>query len=85
MKSIKSREIFSSFYPAFSSPPFRWLLSQNENRTPHHLSTAEWGSLPADVGHSKGLGEIAQKALGLCQRVHHSFLLATRAADCSGF
>lgn len=83
MKPIKSRENFSSFYPAFLSPLFRRLLLQNENRALHRLSRAERGSLPAGGGQSKGLEEIAQKLLGLCQGIHRCCLLAARTADCS--
>lgn len=50
MKPIKSRAVLSSFDPSFSSPLFRWLLLKSKDRTPHHLSTAEWGSLPEQRG-----------------------------------
>lgn len=80
MKPIKSRENFSSFYPAFPSPLFRRLLLQNANRTSHRLSRAEWCSLPAGGGQSKGLEEIAQKLLGLCQGIHRCCLLACKGS-----
>lgn len=61
-----------NFFPVFIQPspfpPFRWLLSQNGNRTPHHLPAAERGSLPAAAGWSKGLGGEPRKCWA-CARV----------------
>lgn len=78
---LNHEKFFPVFSLVFSSPIFRWLLIQNENRIPHCLYATEWGTLPGDVGQSKGLGETAQEVLGLCQGLHHHFLLAAGTAD----